>query len=71
MQEGVAIFGEEETSEQSACKLQESQSVFEQGRLSKPACIITPLRQPACIVTVRAKPAAVSKLPKTSAKHAK
>ena len=57
MQAAVAFLGKETgsagTSTQSACKLQESQSVFEQGRLCKPACIISPLRQPACIVTVR------------------
>ena len=45
-----AILGKETgsagTSTQSACKLQDSQSVFEQGRLS------SPLRQPVCIVTV-------------------
>ena len=60
MQEGVEILGKEETgsagtSNQSAGKLQESQSVFEQGRLSKPACTISPRRQPACIVTVQGK----------------
>ena len=54
----MAILGKEETgsagtSNQSACKLQESQSVFEQGRLSKPACTISPRRQPAYIVTVQ------------------
>ena len=52
----MAFLGKETCSAdpctQSACKLQESQSVFEQGLLSKPACIISPLRQPACIVTV-------------------
>ena len=56
MQAAVAFLGKETgsagTSTQSACKLQESQSVFEQGRLSKPACIISPRRQPVCIVTV-------------------
>ena len=52
----MAFLGKETCSAdpctQSACKLQESQSVFEQGWLSKPACIISPLRQPVCIVTV-------------------
>ena len=54
----MAIFGKEETgsagtSTQSAGKLgNKIQSVFEQGRLSKPACIISPLRQPVCIVAV-------------------
>ena len=56
MQEGVAFLGKETgsagTSTQSACKLQESQSVFEHGQLRKPACIISPRRQPVCIVTV-------------------
>ena len=56
MQAAVAFLGKETgsagTSTQSACKLQESQSVIEQGRLSKPACIISPRRQPVCIVTV-------------------
>ena len=59
MQEGVAFLGKETgsagTSTQSACKLQETQSVFEQGRPRKPARIITPFRQPACIVTVHGK----------------
>ena len=53
----MAFLGKETCSAdpctQSACKLQESQSVFEQGLLSKPACTILPLRQPACIVTVQ------------------
>ena len=58
MQAAVAFLGEETGSAwapytQSACKLQETQSVFEQGRPRKPARIITPFRQPACIVTVR------------------
>ena len=56
MHAAVAFLGKETCSAapctQSACKLQESLSVFEQGLLSKPACIISPLRQPACIVTV-------------------
>ena len=56
MQAAVAFLGKETCSAapctQSACKLQESLFVFEQGLLSKPACIISPLRQPACIVTV-------------------
>ena len=38
---------------QSASKLQESQSVCQQGPVRKPACIFTPFRQPAFIVTVR------------------
>ena len=63
MQEGVASLGKEETgsagtSTQSACKLQESQSVFEQGRLSKPAC------QPACIVTVQGEARGGEQMPK-------
>ena len=58
MQEGVAFLGKETgsagTSTQSASKLgNKIQSVFEQGRLRKPACTISPRRQPACIVTVR------------------
>ena len=59
MQEGVAFLGKETgsagASTQSACKLQESQPVFEQGRLRKPACTILPRHQPACIVTVRSE----------------
>ena len=57
MQAAVAFLGKETCSAapctQSACKLQESRSVFEQGRLSKPASTISPRRQPACIVTVQ------------------
>ena len=58
MQAAVAFLGKETgsagTSTQSAGKLgNKIQSVFEQGRLRKPACTISPLRQPACIVTVR------------------
>ena len=58
MQAAVAFLGKETgsagTSAQSAGKLgNKIQSVFEQGRLSKPACIISPRHQPACIVTVQ------------------
>ena len=68
MQAAVAFLGKETgsagTSTQSACKLQESQSVIEQGRPCKPACIILPRRQPACIVTVQGEARGGEQIPK-------